>query len=373
MFAEPPPTKEDLKRAAIIRHKQQNENERKARIFNPRTRVIGLDCDGLAKQLAEKRERQERENEIEQRYRATDQKQYELIDNRANRFIRERHHIERELNVFRNQFQKKEFGSAFDLNDPDRNKHQNTDPWLIDAPIFQGEDVNYQERQRLQRAQQKAWLVQQMNEKQQKRTDANEEKRAIKESVDTINRRLCEMGDAEHNNRKNVYATTAEFNRALAEQQRKRREWDRQQEDNDNKAEIYNNLTSAILCERKDYASSQFGGQRRNVTMYRGLTDDELSKLWQDKKSQLEHQKKQREQEKEQEEQYERIDNEFKRMGLLKERDTKRELRNKAINYSHENQKLSKEQTARKQYFELVENTNQPTEKYFEQFNTTSR
>lgn len=55
--------KEDLKEAAAIEHRRRFEDERKKRIFNARQRLIGIDEQGLSKQINEKTELKEQERE----------------------------------------------------------------------------------------------------------------------------------------------------------------------------------------------------------------------------------------------------------------------------------------------------------------------
>lgn len=57
---------EDKKTAAQIAARQRREAERKERIFNDRTRTMGLDVDTLKQQEEERKERERREKEEHQ-------------------------------------------------------------------------------------------------------------------------------------------------------------------------------------------------------------------------------------------------------------------------------------------------------------------
>lgn len=50
----------------------------------------------------------------------------------------------------------------------------------------------------------------------------------------------------------------------------------KREEDEDNLAEIYNNLTSDMLTENRNCADSNFGVRRKNVANYRGMNDEEI-------------------------------------------------------------------------------------------------
>lgn len=381
MFASPPPTKEDLRREAIIQHKQRVENERKARIFNPRNRVIGLDCSGLARQLAEKKERNEYEQQIECKHVAEEQKRLQLLNQKANELQRERHQIERDMNEFRLGHQRKEQTREFDLNDPEYKRKSrparigDDDPRLTisSAQKFQGEDIDSSERLRLQQAQQRAWLQQQMHEKNQAKSDENEANRMLINAMATYNQRSRDVCNANRNLRKEVHTTTAEYNRALAEEQRGRRERERRQEENDDRAEMYNNLTSEMLLESKELAGSNFGGRRKLVTMYKGMTDDELAAFERQKQLQLEEQKKIESEKRVEKERFDNLVKGFDRIAVLKDHQQRRDNQKQAANDLDENLLLAREQEANKTHLEKSIYTNEPTAEYFAQFNTTSR
>lgn len=381
MFATPPATKDDLRRAAIIQHKQRIENERKARIFNPRNRIIGLDCPGLAKQLSEKKQRDQCEQEIERKQMAEEQKRLQLLNQRANDLQRERHQIVHEMNEFRLRHQRKEQTREFDLNDPAYKRKSlparlsDDDPRLTvsSAQKFQGEDLNYSERQRLQQAQQRAWLQQQMHEKNQAKSDADEANRMLVKALATYNQRLREICEAERNMRKEVHTATAGYNRALAEEQRGRRERERRQEENDDRAEMYNNLTSEMLLESKELAGSNFGGRRKLVTMYKGMTEDELAAFEREKQVQLDEQKKIESDKRVEKERFDDLVQGFDRIAVVMDRQQKRDHQKQAANDLDENLQLAKIQESTKNHLEKSVYTNEPTQEYFAQFNTTSR
>jgi len=375
MFAEPSPTKEDLKREAIIRHKQQIEKERKARIFNPRSRVIGVDCHGLARQLAEKQERRKHDHEQERNHALVDRKQHHLINERANETLRDRRRREQELNEYRKHHQYRRHATESEISDSAHglSSTDEGEPWRYNSLKFEGEDPHYAERTRHQRAQERDWLTQQIREKSQRRHNEYEADEGARHATNSMHRRISYLDEAEQNARRKAYATTSDYNRSLAAEQRERRDNERRQEELANRAEVYNNLTSPMLNESKDYAGSNFGGRRRNATMYKGMSDDEMAMFWKEKHLQLEKQRQMRAQEKDWDGHFDQTVEGFNRMGLAQDRELKRQQQRKIIGDSQENAHLAKDQKAKKQYMDEVEYTNRPTEDYFKQFNTTSR
>lgn len=381
MFAEPPSTKEDLQQAAKIQHKQRIENERKARIFNPRSRLIGLDCDGLARQLSEKEQQQKHDNEIDQKHEAEQQKHTQLLERKTQQWQAEREHAHREMNIFRQQHQRKELASAFDLNDPQYKRKSlparigDNDPRLTvsSAQIFDGEDLGHGERQRQQQAQQRAWLQQQMREKNEAKTNAGNTDRQMQQMMQTHAERMRELNNGEQQLRRRIFAANADFNRAMAEEQRGRKARERQEEEMDNLAEQYNNRTSEMLLESKELAGSQFGGRRKLVTMYKGMTEEQLREFHQKKQMQLDEQQRMRDQRREEEKRFEELVMDFDRNAVLKERQQRGEYQRQMANDMQENQMLAKVQSTTKSHLEQEVYTNPPTEEYFAQFNTTSR
>lgn len=63
---------------------------------------------------------------------------------------------------------------------------------------------------------------------------------------------------------------------AQAEEQEQRRRWLAAQDDEDNRAEIYNHVTGDFLTESKDQALSTRGPERPLAGRYKGMTSEEL-------------------------------------------------------------------------------------------------
>lgn len=88
--------------------------------------------------------------------------------------------------------------------------------------VFDGEDLEYQDRIKLQQMQQKSWVEQQKFEKEKKTEEEREEERKYAEQTLSITR-MRSMLEAEHEQkRKDMNKMMMEYNRSLAQQKKDR-------------------------------------------------------------------------------------------------------------------------------------------------------
>jgi len=88
--------------------------------------------------------------------------------------------------------------------------------------VFDGEDLEYQDRIKLQQMQQKSWVEQQTFEKEKKCEDEREEERKYAEQTLSITR-MRSMLEAEHEQkRKDMNKMMMEYNKALSQQKKDR-------------------------------------------------------------------------------------------------------------------------------------------------------
>lgn len=200
----------------------------------------------------------------------------------------ERYRVESEINDYRRQHQKRQDTREFDLNDPQRLLHGraardgDNDPRLgvSSAQLFLGEDLTNPERHRVQRDQQRAWLQQQMAERRTTDADRRHADHQHQLAMEAHDRVAVRSDQAERQTRQQICAAAAEFNRRLAAEQAARRAEREREEQEDNMAEIYNNLTSDMLTENPNAADSNLGLGRKNMSSYRGKTEEELQELY---------------------------------------------------------------------------------------------
>lgn len=153
------------------------------------------------------------------------------------------------------------------------------------------------ERKRAQQNQQRAWLQQQMLERKQAENDRRKADKTLQMAVEARDRRALELDAAERQSRRQIQSSAARFNINLvslmkvllllynsyskiqAATQENKKISQKREEDEDNLAEIYNNLTSDMLTENRNCADSNFGVRRKNVANYRGMNDDEIDEF----------------------------------------------------------------------------------------------
>ena len=86
--------------------------------------------------------------------------------------------------------------------------------------VFDGEDLEYQDRYKLQQLQQKSWIEQQKYEHHLKQQEENEEQRKYAEQTLAINR-MRSMLEAEHETRRrDMNVMQMEYNKKLAQMKR---------------------------------------------------------------------------------------------------------------------------------------------------------
>lgn len=365
------PTKEDLKSASKREYRQQQEQARKERIFNPRIRLIGIDKDALDRNIQEKQHQNLAKQKEEQCFAMEQDRQAHVIDAQLNELAEEEFRKKCELNEFRQRFQRKEQSRDFDLNDPScLQKMSPTDglDWL-------GEDFENTHRIKLQREQQKSWLQQQMYEKYQTKKDIDDAEKAIEQTTLCQDAALKQKDDIERKQRQMMQLETARYNMALAQNQKSKQMESKRREEEDNLAEILNNLTSDMLTENKESgtSSSLFGGKRVIAAMYRGMTEDEIKAIRLEQLRQIEEKNDELHKCKQSERMFDDCVQAQNHLLEVEEQNAKREKEQILSQQKLLNSKLLVEQKQRNQYLnsEVYKFKTAPT--FYEQFNTTTR
>jgi hypothetical protein len=124
--------------------------------------------------------------------------------------------------------------------------------------VFDGEDLEYQDRFKLQQMQQQAWVNQQKYEKELKQQQEREEERTYAEQTLSINK-MRSMLEAEHDSkRRDMNKMTMEYNKHLAQQKKDReakKKYDEDALDNYNISEA-ENTRSTVYSKLKDEIES---------------------------------------------------------------------------------------------------------------------
>ncbi|GCB62319.1 RIB43A-like with coiled-coils protein 2 [Scyliorhinus torazame] len=371
----------DLKEAAITAGRRDLELQRQNRVFNAKHRIIGIDKQALDGQINDRKIQEETEARKKLAY-ANDLIRHDqtmcLLDERHKRDMK---NLNKAVAEFHLCYQKPETRREFDLNDPQALKKDtparisDTDPRSTVSSIqkFSGEDLQCQERIKRQQEQIREWLLAQQKDLK----NASEDQKFANRLYDTYritqDQRACALQQMEEDMRRAVTVATKDFNRAQATESATRRKLEKQQEQEDNLIEIENQLHSDFLTENPNQALSAFGPSRVIVHRWKGITPEKANEATRKLKQQMQEKKRLEEEERQRNSEWERLRANDARAALLLERQQRRINRQLRKEMDCQNMLLCKDHKARERFLENEVYTNVPTDKYFDQFNTTSR
>jgi len=371
----------DYKEAAAIERRRNMEEQRKSRIFNAKTRLIGIDDQGLEQQVKDRKQMEEFERRREEAF-ANDairnDKIAELLQQRQEHDSRQ---LNSALNEFRSLHQQPAARREWDLYDPDYLKKDKPARVSDDDPRcgissmqkFDGEDLNNKARNKFQGEQLREWSEQQKREKEQ--ADLNQKKadRLYELKMKELDQRACELAKAEDDCRNAINEATCDYNKALAKETDTKRALQKQQELDDNMTELANQVYGDFLTENPAVAQSAFGPHRVIPDRWKGMSPEQIADI--KRQQELQRKEKQRllDEEKRRDEEWEKMQNGHARAGLLLEREKERREKDLSKQLANENRRLGNEQGSHQEYLNKEVYSNRPTAAYFMQWNTTTR
>lgn len=371
----------DLKELAAIERRRNQEQQRQSRIFNAKARTMGVDVAELGKQVEERRRIEKTEKAREEAFDA-DREQYDkialMLEQREQQLSRD---LDQAVLNYRAQNQKPETRREFDLYDPEASKKDrparvsDDDPRCGPASLqkFAGEDLSEKKRKELQTDMTKKWLTEQRDERNRSKAQQMFADNLYDRKRVELDERAQHLSQMEEECRKAVNMATTHFNQALAMEASERRRMQKQQEEDNNFAEIYNHLTGDILTENPAVAVSAFGPHRVVPDRWKGMSPEQLKAILDVQSQQCLEKERLKEEENQQNMEWDRQRTLAARAAMnleQQEQEFGREIRKKLDGY---NQQLSREQRAHLEYLDNVVYTNNPTAHYHTQFNTTSR
>lgn len=374
-------TAKDLQEAAVIERRRKTEEERKQRIFNARTRIIGVDKQALNEQVDEKQRILQKQREIEINFAREQERQRIVALKKEQQLCLESQLIKKQIDDFRLKVQKPEYRRDYDLYDPLAKLKElparisDTDPRLTvsSAQIFDGEDLTMRDRRRVQMEQQRAWLEQQIAER--KLAEENRKKAEMIEYEATMarERRALELQEQERRAKNQLYAATVQYNRALASEQKHHTQIKKREEEEDNLAEQINHITSEMLTESTDAVASTFGPHRIVPYTYRRMPAAVCKEIVDERERQCLELQQKRVNCQSVDQKWEELAENFDKVMMAKESEVNAMNNAKLSGVIRLNKQLADEQKRNNEFIEKVVYTNPPTMAYFEQFNTTSR
>ncbi|RVE49680.1 hypothetical protein evm_005655 [Chilo suppressalis] len=371
---------QDRKEAQNRERRRQCELERRSRIFNARNRKIGVDLPFLERQVVEKRAEIDEQQRRELAFARQMIKDSNLAVVLEAREREERRRINMEIDNFRQMYQRPEDRREYDLNDPDVLKKQlpprasDGDPvGLSSAQKFEGEDLAYEERRKLMAAQKNSWLEQQVQERKSAEEERKKAEAAYMMAIKARDARASELDQMERDCRYRLGQANLRYNEALAAEKKQLEQLMKEQEEADNTAEMYNHLTSDMLTENPDVAKSALGKNRAIGFMYKGMNQEELKKFYAAQKEQMAAAKAKREEQDKMEAEWQALAKSIQREVARLDIQDQRKRREIARQLLEENQVLALQQKEKEKYYREVVYNNNPTDEYYDQFNTTTR
>jgi len=371
----------DYKEAAAIERRRAMEEERKTRIFNAKTRTIGVDRQAIDQQIFDKKQMEDFENKRHQAFAADavrNDKIASMLEKRQEHDVRA---LNEALNEFRALHQQPNARREWDLYDPDYLKKDkparvhDDDPrcGISSLQKFDGEDLNGKARKKFQNEQARNWHEAQMREKAQakRNQDAADQLYDLKQKE--LDQRAMDLQSAEENCRKAINMAQAAYNDALNKEQKERERLKQQQDLDDKMTEIANHVFGDVLTENPAVAQSAFGAHRVITDRWKGMSPQELEEIRKTQERQRAETERLRQEEELRNREHERQASAHARAALMIERELERKKNEINKAQADENRRLAQEQKAHQDFLDKELYTNPPNAAYFMQFNTSTR
>lgn len=371
----------DYKEAAAIERRRNMEEQRKSRIFNSKTRTIGVDLQALEQQINDRKQQEDYEQKRANAFAADAVRNDKITQLLEKRQQTDEFELNRAMNEFRMLHQQPESRREFDLYDPDYLKKDKPARVSDDDPRcgisslqkFDGEDLNSKARNKYQAEQLREWALEQQRERDQAQKNQDTADRLYELKMRELDQRALDLQRAEEECRKAINLAQADYNQALAKERDEKERLHKQQQLDDNMTEIANHVFGDVLTENPAVAQSAFGPHRVITDRWKGMSPSQLEDirrqqdLQRKEKERLQQEKKLRDEEFDRQ----RVAQARAAMLLEREQERKREELNKRM--ADENRRLAQEQKAHKDYLDKEVYTNPPTASYYMQFNTSTR
>ncbi|GFS19303.1 RIB43A-like with coiled-coils protein 2 [Elysia marginata] len=371
----------DYKEASAIERRRAQEEERKTRIFNAKTRQIGIDKQAIDQQMFDKKQMEEYERKRHEAFAADALRNDRIATMLQARQERDQRSLNEALNEFRSLHQQPSSRREWDLYDPDYLKKDkparvhDDDPRCGISSIqkFDGEDLNSKARKKFQNEQARSWHEQQMRERDQAKRSQDAADRLYDLKQKELDQRAMDLQKAEEDCRRAINMATADYNQALNNEQMERSRLKKQQDLDDKMTEIANNVFGDILTENPAVAQSAFGPHRVITDRWKGMSPEQLEDIRKQQARQMAENERLRQEEELRNREHERQASANARAALLIERELERKRRDIQKAQADENRRLASKQKAHLDFLNKEVYTNPPTAAYFMQFNTSTR
>ncbi|XP_062248701.1 RIB43A-like with coiled-coils protein 1 [Platichthys flesus] len=363
-----------------VERRRSAESARKARIFNTRLRVMGLDTDVLNQQVQEKKHQQNIER---QRDKAFDKlREYHDVallqletDDREKRAA-----LHTDLVQYWATQQRVEDSPDADLKCGLQGAFRIPIPERELGPasmqMFQGEGIGEEQVRREQMKETERYLQAQREENARRHMGNKHREMLVSRELVHQDLRGVQQAALEEECKNAIRIAYNDYNRALAAEQAEKLMEQHRREERENLAEMKHTLTSDMMTECAEAAERKVGGGKPHHVLtdrWRGMSPEQLRAVHEERETQCRERQRQRDAEK--------IHDTALDLQLLKlSREAEEEearaaelKRQTRIQMDQYNMQLAREQQAHQEYLDKKLYTNKPTRDYFYQFNTSSR
>ncbi|TWW56627.1 RIB43A-like with coiled-coils protein 1 isoform X1 [Takifugu flavidus] len=362
-----------------VARRRSAETARKARIFNTRLRVMGIDTNALSKQVEDKKQRQNMEMQCDKAFDKLRLHHNDLLLQQETDERRERAALHTNLVQYWATHQRSEDSRDADLKCDLKGAVRITVPEGHLGPasmqIYQG-DTNTKEQKKREQMKTERVLQAQIQDNERRRSgEKHREMLVSKELVQQDFRRL-QLHAQEEERKKATLRAVSNYNEALAAEQVETLKEQRRREERENRAEMLHTLTSDMMTETPEAAHLGLEGRgpcRVPVDRWKGMSTEQLSIIQKERKEQQLKTQRQRDAEKAQEAAWHLHILKLSRTADEEQKKVSELRRNLRIQTDLHNFHLAGVQRARQDYLNKELYTNRPTKDYFCQFNTTSR
>uniref|UniRef100_UPI003D9E8297 RIB43A-like with coiled-coils protein 1 n=1 Tax=Danio rerio TaxID=7955 RepID=UPI003D9E8297 len=375
------PVDESVRQA--VERRRAAEAERKSRIFNTRTRVIGVDLRALHKQQEDKQERKEMEKQRDVSYDLLRLSLDEMAMQQKKEEDEVRGELARDLVQFRAIHQRAEDSRDADIN-YDRKGAPTTCESVPDSAlgpasmqVFLGEGIKEDEKKRSQMELNEKNLRAQKEEREQRVRE--EKKRELLTSRVLVEKdlRAVQLNALEEECKREARVALSHYNQAQAEERMEREQQERMRREGEELAELRYMVTSDLLTERPEAAArtteSLPNAPRVLTDRWKGMSPQQISDVHRKREEQCFEKERLRETKKRRELAW---DYHLTEQSRQQERDERKDMelqRERRIQLDKYNQQLAREQQAHQQFLDKQLYTNRPSVQYFTQFSTSSR
>jgi len=291
--------------------RQRNE-ERRKRFLNAKDRSLGVDTEYLARQVAEKKAREDAEKIAAKAY-AEEQRQIRLmlemniLEERAAE-AKDRAEVAQTVQVQRDPTLRREW----DLNDPKRLKKElpprvgDNDPRCgpSSLQVFAGEDLRKGDREKMQEMQMRDWCAQSLEAKQSRVEKAAMEDKMYSDNIIAVVNLTQQMEEQERDEKAIENMEYREANLQFAAAKEHQQKLFVESEEARRQASLAYSAKDPFLNEHRTTGISSLGRGRYRPDHWKGMTTKELQNIFETQKRQAMEKEESKNQERARENEY---------------------------------------------------------------------